>query len=96
MNLRPQVIEGSILDRPIDRSIVLKMVSNVPGGRGPPIKKRPPRIQPPEKPKDLGEERHFQLMGALKNLTVKQGAEQKVDQKANVTEALEQSRDWRR
>lgn len=91
-NLRPTVIEGSILDIPIDPRVVLRFVTNTPGGLGKPIKHKEKPEPVPEKPRDLGEERHMQLLGAIKGLKVDQNA----SQKANVTEALQQSRDWRR
>lgn len=90
-NLRPTVVEGSILDRPVDPHVTLRFVTETPGGLGLPIRHKPVPEPVPEKPMDLGEERHQQLIGAIKGLKV----DQNVSQKANVTEALQQSRDWR-
>lgn len=86
-NLRPTVVTGSILDRRLDPRVVLKWVTNKPHGG--PIKKQPKAEPVDETPKDLGEERHLQLLSALKGLHVKQNVTQ------NVTEALVQNRDWR-
>ena len=85
-NLRPTVIKGSIIDLPRDPRVVLKWVTNSHGGA--PIKQQPKSAPPDEKPKDLGEERHHQLLSALHGL--KGGSST-----ANVTEALQQNRDWR-
>ena len=94
MNLIARPIEGSIIDLPIDPRLALKWVTNIPGGHGPPIKSQP---QPPpldEKPKDLGETRHHQLISAIKGL--KGSPKTGENQTSNVAEALEQNRDWRR
>ena len=91
MNYRPRVIEGSIIDMPINPHLRLKWVTNTPGGNGKPIKQKAPPIQQPERPRDLGEERHHQLLSALKGLKVTQNA----TQNANVEDALKQNRDWR-
>ena len=84
MNLIARPIEGSIIDLPIDPRLALKWVTNVPGGHGPPIKQQPQAPPLEEKPKDLGETRHHQLISAIKGLKVSQTAEQKT---ADVTEA---------
>ena len=84
-------IEGSLLDLPIDPRISLKYVTNTPGGHGKPIKAVPVAKLQGEVPRDLGEERHHELLSALKGLRVTQTA----TQSANVTEALQQNRDWR-
>ncbi len=89
MNYLAIPIEGSIIDLPIDPRIALKWVTNTPGGG--PIKKQPKIEQPAPKLKDLGEERHYELLDAVKGLKVSQSA----TQNANVTEALKQNRDWR-
>lgn len=91
MNYIARPIEGSILDLPINPLVALKWVTNTPGGNGPPIKPRPRMTQPDERPKDLGEERHHEILSALKGIKVNQA----VDQTANVEEALKQNRDWR-
>ena len=88
-NLRPTVVTGSIIDLPINPRVALKWVTNTPGGG--PIKHRPKPRPVDATPKDLGEERHHQLLSAIKGINVKQD----VSQKANVTEALRQNRDWR-
>ena len=56
---------------------------------GPPIKKKVVQ-QEEHKPVDLGEERHHQLLSAIKGLKVDQNVKQ-----SKVTESLEQFRDWR-
>ena len=89
MNLIPVPIKGSVLDLPIDPRIQLLYVTNKVGGG--PTKIKPKVEQPPEKVKDLGEERHHQLLDAIKGLNVKQDVKQNV-----VTESLAQNRDWRR
>jgi len=91
MNYRPRVIEGSIIDLPIDPKLRLKWVTYTTSGKGKPIKPQPKAIQQDERPRDLGEERHHQLLSALKGLKVNQT----VNQSANVEEALKQNRDWR-
>lgn len=91
MNLTPTVVEGSIIDIPIDPRLRLKWVTHTPGGHGKPIKQQQKAVQQPERPRDLGEERHHQLLSALKGLKVSQS----VTQNANVEEALKQNRDWR-
>ena len=90
MNLIPRPVEGSILDLPIDPRVRLSWVTNT--RYGPPIKRRAAQQREDEKPRDLGEERHHELISAIKGLKVKQN----VSQTANVTEALLQNRDWRR
>lgn len=90
-NLRPTVVEGSIIDLPINPHVVLRFVTNTPGGQGLPIKRPNPPRPMPEQPKDLGEERHTQLMHAIKNLSIpSEGAI------ANIKEALYPDRGWRR
>ena len=86
-NLRPTVITGSIIDLPIDPRIVLRWVTRTP--HGPPLKPRPKALPVDETPKDLGEERHHQLLSAIKGLNVNQNVSQ------NVEDALVQNRDWR-
>ena len=90
MNYRARPIEGSLLDLPIDPR-VLKYMSNTPGGHGKPIKAQPIAPVQDEAPRDLGEERHHELLSALKGMRVTQTA----TQSSNVTEALQQNRDWR-
>jgi len=86
-NLRPTVITGSIIDLPINPHIALKWVTRIP--HGPPIKPRPKARPVEETPKDLGEERHLQMLSAIKGLKVNQNVSQ------NVEDALVQNRDWR-
>ena len=88
-NLRPTVVTGSIIDLPIDPRVALLWVTDVHNGG--PIKQQPKPRPVDEAPKDLGEERHHQLISAIKGINVKQD----VSQKANVAEALRQNRDWR-
>ena len=91
MNYRARPIEGSIIDLPIDPRVGLKYVSNTPGGHGKPITVQAEAPVKAEVPRDLGEERHHELLSALKGLRVTQQATQSV----NVTEAIQQNRDWR-
>ena len=86
-NLRPTVVTGSIIDLPVDPRIALKWVTRTP--HGPPIKPRAKAVPVDETPKDLGEERHHQLLSAIKGLKVDQNVSQ------NVEDALVQNRDWR-
>ena len=44
--------------------------------------------QPPIKPRSLGDERHVQLLNAIKNISVTQ-------QTSQITEALPEKRPWR-
>ena len=89
MNYGSTPVLGSILDRPVDPMIVLLYVTDRP--HGPPIKKKTVPKQEEHKPVDLGEERHHQLLSAIKGLKVDQNVKQSA-----VTESLEQFRDWRR
>ena len=89
MNLIPIPIKGSVLDLPIDPRIQLLFVTNRVGGG--PRKNKPKTDAAPDKPRDLGEERHHQLLDAIKGINVKQDVKQNV-----VTDALAQNRDWRR
>ena len=92
MNFRPTVIEGSVIDLPIDPRVALRFVTNTPGGRGKPIKKRVKHI-PVENPLISGEEmRHKELLSVIKGLNVTQTVSQS---QTNVEEALKQNRDWR-
>lgn len=86
MNLIPIPVKGSVLDLPIDPMVQLLYVTHRPGG-GPAKPKRVETVAP-EAPKDLGEERHHQLISAIKGITVKQDVKQ-------ITESLAQNRDWR-
>ena len=88
MNFLPKPIEGTILDRPIDPRLSLKWVTDVYRGR-PRFKQKRVPTKIAEKPRDVGEERHFELLKAIKSLNIKQEVSQ------NVTQALEQNRDWR-
>ena len=88
MNLIPIPVKGSVLDLPIDPRVQLLFVTNRVGG-GPKKPKKKDELLP-EKPKDLGEERHHQLLSAIKGINVKQDVKQSV-----VTESLLQNRDWR-
>ena len=45
----------------------------------------------PQKPLDVGEKRHHELLSAIKGISV----EQKADQTAAISTALLQNRDWR-
>ena len=85
----PRPIEGSVLDLPADPRVALLWVTNIP--RGGPIKKKRKKEEPIERPMDLGEERHHELVSAIKGLKVSQSA----TQVANVEQALEQRREWR-
>ena len=91
MNYIARPIEGSIIDLPKDPRVRLKWVTNTPGGLGKPIQKQPQPPPPDEKPRDLGEERHHELLGALKGIKVSQTA----NLETSVAEALKQNRDWR-
>ncbi len=91
MNFKAIPIEGSIIDLPIDPRVALRWVTNTPGGQGGPIKQQVTARQPDEMPKDLGEERHHQLISAIKGLKVSQTA----NQTSAVTDALRANRDWR-
>jgi hypothetical protein len=55
---------------------------------GPPVKEQPRAPPPQQKPRDIGDERHKQLLGAIKGINVKQQSTQIVD-------ALPGYRDWR-
>ena len=90
MNFKARPIEGSIIDLPIDPRLALKWVTNTPGVRGKPIKQQIRSEPQPEVPKDLGDERHHQLLSAIKGLNVTKTANQ-----TRVADALRANRDWR-
>ena len=81
-------VSGSILDLPADPRWVVDYVTHTP--YGPPIK--PTDIKPQEsaKPLTLGDERHNELISAIKNISVTQKVKQDV-----ITEGLPRNRDWR-
>ena len=87
MNFTPGVIEGSVMDLPIDPTVALKWVTH--RIHGPPMDRPKYDHAPFEKPKDLGEERHMELLKAIKGL-------KPMSQMSNVADALQQYRDWRR
>ena len=83
-----RAMPGSILDLPADPRLVVEYITHRP--YGPPI--RPTEIKPKEnlKPLTLGDEKHKELISAIKNISVTQKVKQDV-----IQEALPSRRDWR-
>jgi len=82
----PKAIEGHIVPGKISPFIVFSYITNRP--YGPPEKRQLYSKPIPQKPKMIGDERHQQLMGALKNIAVTQNTTQ-------IQDALPEPRDWR-
>ena len=92
-NLYPVAIEGHIVPGVRDPTLAFSFVTETPHGE--PM--RIPEAAPPadQKPKDLGQERHLQLLSAIKGMG---GGGVKIDQGAQqtaYTEAMPGNRDWR-
>ena len=87
-SLMARAMAGSILDLPVDPRLVFHYVVNRP--YGPPIKQIDVKPKEAAKPLTLGDERHHQLISAIKNINVQQKVKQDV-----ISDALPQSRDWR-
>ena len=85
-SLMPVAIAGHIVPGKVDPLIRFSYVTHRP--YGPPVKIQPKGHPPQQKPRDIGDERHQQLLGAIKGLNVKQQATQ-------ITDALPGFRDWR-
>ena len=81
-------MEGHIVPGQRDPYIVFSYVTSRPHGE--PMKVTEPREAEPLKPKDLGQERHVQLLDAIKGIHVEQTAKQTA-----ITDALPANRDWR-
>ena len=79
---------GSILDLPVDPRLVFHYVVNRP--YGPPIKQIDVKPKEAAKPLTLGDERHHQLISAIKNISVEQKVKQDI-----IQEGLPRNRDWR-
>ena len=91
MNLVPVPIEGHIVPGALSPYLGFKWVTDTPHGG--PMKAPAPTSSQATKPRDLGDERHQQLLSAIKGLNV--NVEQNVQQ-ATINEALPGDRDWRR
>ena len=88
-SIRPQVVTGWIVPGVVESKYQFSYVTNEHYG-GPAAKDvfmAPPLVQP----KTLGDERHSQLITAIKGLSVKQQVEQNVAP----AEAIVGGRDWR-
>ena len=88
MNYYPVAMEGHIVPGVRDPHTVFSYVTSRPHGE--PQKVTMPREAEPLKPKDMGAERHMQLLSAIKGLSVEQTTKQTA-----FTEALPSNRDWR-
>lgn len=90
MNLYPTALEGQLVPHFPPTVAVKLRDTHVRMGLHNVAK---PRFDNPsqKQPVDLGEKRHHELLDAIKGLKVDQKAEQNV----NITEALEEPRDWR-
>ena len=86
-NYMPHPVEGHVVPGLIDRTLRYDFTTN---NHMQPIKKELYSKVAPQKPKNLGDERHKQLIDAIKGLSVSQ----KVNQ-SQIQEALPQPRDWR-
>jgi len=86
-SLMPVAIAGHIVPGKVDPFLRFSHVTHRP--YGPPIKGQPRAPAPPQKPRDIGDERHQQLLGAIKGIG---GVKQQVTQ---ITDALPAHRDWR-
>ena len=87
-NLYPVAIEGHVVPGIVDPSLMFSFVTETPHGK--PMKIPEPAAPTEQKPKDLGQERHLQLLSAIKGLG---GAGKSVKQA--FTEAMPGNRDWR-
>ena len=83
----PVAIAGHIVPGKVDPFIRFSYVTHRP--YGPPVNIRPKGSPPPQKPRDIGDERHQQLLGAIKGIG---GVKQQVTQ---IVDALPAHRDWR-
>ena len=86
------VVEGSVLSLPPDPRVRLMYVTDEHNG---PARTKIPDAPPPAvHPKSLGDERHQQLLGAIKGLSgIK--VSQDVQQNATVQQGLAEAREWR-
>ena len=85
-SVRPQVVTGWIVPGVIEPQFQFSHLTDKPYGRA--LEKEIFTPAPPVQPKSLGDERHGELLSAIKGLSVKQNV-------AQTTEALPQNRDWR-
>ena len=87
MNLYPTALTGELVPGKLDPRFVKGIDTNRRMGV---IPLAPPRFDEPTKkqPLDVGEKRHHELLDAIKGLNVEQKATQ-------ISEALEENRDWR-
>jgi hypothetical protein len=85
-SLMPKAIGGQIVPGVISPYYRFSFVTEKPYGL--PQEKEVFTPSAPQKPKSLGDERHHELLGALKNIQVKQKATQ-------IQDALPGNRDWR-
>ena len=83
----PVAIAGHIVPGKVDPFIRFSYVTHRP--YGPPVNIRPKGPPPQQKPRDIGDERHQQLLGAIKGIG---GVKQQVTQ---IVDALPAHRDWR-
>ena len=86
-NYMPRALTGQLVPGVVSNMFQFSYVTERPYGL--PMKKAVYTPAAPQKPKNLGDSKHQELMGALKNLT-------SVTQKATqMTDALPGNRDWR-
>ena len=81
-------VAGSVLELPVDPRLVFDFVVNRP--YGPPIAKKEIKPHESHKPLTLGDERHSELISAIKNISVEQKVKQDI-----IQEGLPRNRDWR-
>ena len=81
-------IPGSVLTLPPDPRLIVDYITHTP--YGPPIKQHEVKKQEAANPLTLGDERHNELISAIKSISVSQKVQQDVIQKS-----LPKNRDWR-
>ena len=83
-----KAIPGSVLDLPVDPRLVVEYITH--RAYGGPIEPTQIKTQDSAKPLTLGDERHNELISAIKNISVTQKVKQDV-----IQESLPKNRDWR-
>ena len=85
MNFLPTPVLGKPVPGVLDPTLVRGKLVNE---RGQFVKEPPPQLEKQPPPLTLGDERHSELLGAIKGLKVSQNVDQ-------TTDALPSRRDWR-
>ena len=90
-SLMPVAIAGHIVPGKVDPFLRFSFVTNKPYGPPAKIQHRPAAA--PQKPRDLGDEGHQQLLGAIKGIGA--GTAKVQQQATQIADALPGFRDWR-